>query len=233
MCGRATLSTPGDELRELFGLGETPELSPRFNIAPTQPIPIVRERKPLDESEARGERRIHLVRWGLVPGGARDLKVGARMINARIESLATRAIFRDALVRRRCLVAVDGFYEWRADGRVKRPFVVRRAEGGPFALAGLWDRWRSAQGEAVDTCAVITTASLPPVDAIHDRMPIVLARERWDEWLDPRERDPARLVALLADPVRDLVLYEVGPRVNNVVNDDAECARPIETPTGH
>jgi putative SOS response-associated peptidase YedK len=231
MCGRATLSTPPEELRELFGLGDTPEIAPRFNIAPTQPIPIVRERKSLDEGGARGERRLHLVRWGLVPGGARDLKVGARMINARVESLTVRAIFRDALVRRRCLVAVDGFYEWRADGRVKRPFVVRRPDGGPFALAGLWDRWRSAQGDVVDTFAVITTASLPPVDALHDRMPVVLAPERWDEWLDPRERDPERLAALLADPVRDLVLHEVGARVNSVANDDAECARPIDAPT--
>jgi putative SOS response-associated peptidase YedK len=239
MCGRAALSAPPDDLRELFGLDETPELAPRFNIAPTQPIPIVRERKPLDDAGAasssstpsarapRGERRMHLVRWGLVPSSAPDLKNGARMINARVESLTTRGLFRDALVRRRCLVAVDGFYEWRAEGRAKRPFIVRMPNGAPFALAGLWDRWRAANGDAVDTCTVITTASLPPIDAIHDRMPIVLARERWDEWLDPRVRDPARLVALLGDPVRDLVLHEVGARVNNVANDDADCAAPI------
>src|SRR4051794_13967890 len=132
MCGRATLSAPPEDLRELFGLDETPELAPRYNMAPTQPIPIVRERR--SEDDARGERRIHLVRWGLVPPNAPDLKAGARMINARVESLPTRGIFRDALMRRRCLVAVDGYYEWRADGKTKRPFLVRRPDGAPFAL---------------------------------------------------------------------------------------------------
>lgn len=232
MCGRATLSTPPEDLREIFGLGETPALTPRYNIAPTQPIPVVRERMPSEDEVARashGERRIHLVRWGLIPAGARDAKVGVRMINARVESVATRPPFRDALVRRRCLVAVDGFYEWHAEGRTKRPFRVHRADGAPFALAGLWDRWRPHGGDAVDSCTVITAPSMPPVDAIHDRMPIVVARERWDEWLDPRVRDPARLSALLEACARacDLVLTEVSTRVNSAANDDPECAAPV------
>jgi len=244
MCGRAKLSSPPDDLRELFGLDQTPELEPRYNMAPTQPIPIVRERRPPDDAPGRGERRIHLVRWGLVPPNAPDLKAGARMINARVESLLSRGIFRDSLVRRRCLVAVDGYYEWLAEGprsdrrsadpsrsdrkTAKRPFLVRMPDGKPFALAGLWDRWRGgAAGGAVDTCTIITTDSVPPVDAIHDRMPIVLPHEAWDEWLDPKVRDTTRLLVLLASPVRDVVLQEVGTRVNSAANDDPECAAPV------
>ena len=163
----------------------------------------------------------------MIPAFARDMKIGARMINARVESLTTRPPFRDALEKRRCLVAVDGFYEWHADGKTKRPFIVRRSDGAPFALAGLWDRWRAPSGDVIDSCSVITAPSAPPIDAIHDRMPIVLPPERWDDWLDQRARDPERLLALLTPTSDDLVLHEVSTRVNSAVNDDPSCAEPL------
>ncbi len=231
MCGRATLSTPPEDLRELFGLDETPELTARYNIAPTQPIAVVRQRPPtaaeIAEARARGERRIHLVRWGMIPAFAKDPKIGARMINARVESLTARPPFRDALEKRRCLVAVDGFYEWQSDGTTKRPFLVHRRDGAPFALAGLWDRWRAPSGDVIDSCTVITAPSAPPLQAIHDRMPIVMPPARWDEWLDPSVRDPERLLGLLEATSDELILREVSTRVNSAANDDPSCVAPI------
>jgi putative SOS response-associated peptidase YedK len=201
VCGRATLSTPPEELREAFGLTETPELfEARYNIAPTQPIAVVRQHP------QRLERKIHFLRWGLVPYWANDPKIGAKMINARVESISSKQVFRDAFARRRCLIAVDGFYEWqaRAKTKTKQPFFVHRRDGAPFALAGLWARWKSKDGEVLDTCTILTAPAVAPCDALHDRMPIIVAPKDYDRWLDPKleERLPLLDIRLLHQMMR-------------------------------
>jgi len=223
MCGRATLSAPPDDLRETFGLSETPDVGPaRYNIAPTQPIPIVRQHP------QSGARRIHMVRWGLVPWWADDPKGGARMINARVEHIEQKRAFREAFAKYRCLVAVDGFYEWQARGKAKQPFLVRRPDGKPFALAGLWARWRSKDGEVLDTCTILTQPAAPPCDALHDRMPILVPPNLYDLWLDPNVHERAKLDAILAAPhTAGLQLVEVSTRVNDVKNDDPSLIAPL------
>ena len=236
MCGRATLSTSPDELRQVFGLGETPTLTARYNIAPSQPIAVIRA----SAAPASGARRVELLRWGLVPSWAKDAKIGAKMINARVESLTTRPAFRDALEHRRALVLVDGFYEWEKRGAVRQPFFVHRADGKPFALAGLWDRWTSPSGggngtgEVIESCAIVTCPAAPPCDRLHDRMPLVVPPPLWSLWLDAsivdaRTLEPALQRAAVTDDA--LVLREVSTRVNRPDVDDATCIEPAAPQT--
>jgi putative SOS response-associated peptidase YedK len=234
MCGRATLTTPPEDLAEIFGLAEVPALAPRFNIAPTQPIAIVRATKPAEPPA----RRLELVHWGLVPHWAADARDAARHINARAETLFTKPAFRDAARDRRCLVVVDGFFEWKADparrGK-KEPFWIRRPDGKPFALAGVWDAWTSrAPGPpvALETCAVVTIAPTPAIARIHDRMPLVLEPDAYAAWLDPRATSREAIAHLLDAPVRtELVAVPVSTRVNDVKNDDPSCIAPAEQGT--
>jgi putative SOS response-associated peptidase YedK len=215
MCGRYTLRKPADELCEHFGLAEVPELSPRYNIAPSQPVLTV----------AAQPRRAQVVQWGLVPRWARDRAIGNRLINARAESLRDKPAFRDALARRRCLIPADGFYEWRREGRRKVPMHVRRRDGGVFAFAGLWERWRDPQGEPLLSCTIITTAPNDLVSAIHDRMPAILERSEYAAWLG---EDEAVDVAALLRPhaSADWEAIEVGRVVNDARVDGPECLRP-------
>jgi putative SOS response-associated peptidase YedK len=224
MCGRTALSTPPEELRELFELEEIPPLSPRYNIAPTQPIPILRM------LEGRTGRRIELLRWGLVPAGSIGASAGAPLINIRRESLGNRPPFRDALRRRRCLVIVDGFFEWRHEGRrTNQPYFIHRTDRKPFALAALWEKWVSRDGEVIESCAVVTAPAAPPVDPIHDRMPLVMPRESYATWLDPHTAEPHLLEPLLHPaPPADLVAEAVSTRVNSPVHDDIECIAPAK-----
>ena len=228
MCGRASLSAPPEDLRELFGLAEIPPLSPRYNIAPTQPIAIVRE------SQSRG-RILELVRFGLVPRWAKDLRVGARFINARAESVATTPAFRESFRFRRCLVAVDGFFEWAeltpAAGQkkpAKQPFFIHRKDSKPFALAGVWDRWTSESGDVLPSASVLTVASEGALHAIHDRMPFVVSPDDYPAWLAGEGAcDPTEILARVR-PVapHDLVAYVVSTRVNSAANDNADCVAP-------
>jgi putative SOS response-associated peptidase YedK len=224
MCGRTALSTPPDELREFFQLESAPDLSPRYNIAPTQPIPIIRQ------AVDRPGRRIELLRWGLVPAGSIGASAGAPLINVRRESLASRPPFREAFRRRRCLVVVDGFFEWRREGKhTNQPYFIHRADKKPFALAGLWEKWVSRDGEVIESCAVVTMPAAPPVDPIHDRMPLVIPAESWSAWLDPHAADPHLLEPLLHPaPPTDLVAEAVSTRVNSPVHDDIECIAPAQ-----
>jgi putative SOS response-associated peptidase YedK len=182
MCGRTALTTSPEDLREAFGLAETPQLVPHYNVPPSQPVAVVRVLRH-DRSRppaAAGARTMDLLRWGLVPAWAKDIKLGHKLSLARVETAATTPAFRDALRRRRCLVVVDGFYEWKrsaASARVRsQPFFVFRADRAPFALAGLWERWVSSDGEVVESCAILTQPARAPVDAVHDRMPLVVER---------------------------------------------------------
>lgn len=238
MCGRTVLATSADDLRAVFGLEHVPEVPPRYNVTPSQPVAVVRV---LRASPGRAPgRAFDWLRWGLVPSWADDPKVGHKMSLARAETVATAPAFRDAFRNRRCLVVVDGFYEWkREDGASNRPasgrstsrargrspsqpFVVRRPDGSPFALAGVWERWTSRDGEVVESCAILTRPARPPLDAVHDRMPIVLPREAWDAWLDP-ETDGARWLDADGGP---LVAQAVSPYVNDPRHDDPGCLEP-------
>ncbi|HEX3345398.1 MAG TPA: SOS response-associated peptidase [Polyangiaceae bacterium] len=214
MCGRTALTASPEDLREIFGLDETPGVVPHYNVPPSQPLAVVRV--------MRDRRRtLELLRWGLVPSWADDVKIAHRLSLARVESVATTPAFREAVRRRRCLVVVDGFYEWRKDGKkASQPFFFRRPDGAPFALAGLWDRWVSKDGEVVESCAILTQAAGPSADTVHDRMPVVLEQEAWDRWLDPGQGDVASLLAP-RDP--ELTHYPVSAYVNDPRHDDARC----------
>src|SRR6185503_3029509 len=178
MCARFQFAPPEDWVEE-FGLTDTPDVAPRYNIAPTQDVLAVRRRR-------AGDRQARLFRWGLVPSWADDPAVGNRLINARAESVATRPAFRDPFLQRRCLVPAQGFYEWKKFGRAREPWLIRLKGGATFAFAGLWDRWSRGEGHAIESCALITTAANALVAPIHGRMPVLLGRADYERWLDPR-----------------------------------------------
>lgn len=229
MCGRATLSTSPEDLAEALGLTEIPLLTPHFNIAPSQGMAVVRV---LDGGRAR---RLDLLRWGLVPWWADDPAVGNRFINARSETLLGSRAFGDAARQRRCLVVVDGFYEWQKQGKTKQPFFIHRPDGKPFALAGLWERWRpkGAPKDAprLETCTVITTTPTALVARVHDRMPLVVPESEWEAWLDEGRKDDAAVAPLLVHRPVDLELYPVSTLVSSPANDDPRCVERIAEPT--
>ena len=224
MCGRYTVSSPGEVIAEVFGLAEVPRLEPRWNVAPTQPVPIVRR-------EGAGEPpRLATVRWGLVPPGARDPAIASQLINARSESVDEKPAFADSFRRRRCLVVADGFYEWRKMGRERWPYYIRRRDRRPFGFAGLWASWTGTDGQELASCAILTTEPNALVAPLHDRMPVILERESHAAWLDP-DADPERLKTLLAPfPESELETYPVSPAVNSVANDSPANLRPQEPP---
>jgi putative SOS response-associated peptidase YedK len=221
MCGRFSLTATPLDVQACFALGAPPALAPRYNVAPSQPIPIVRR-------AAAGGRELVLVRWGLIPPFAADRSVGNKLINARAESVATKPSFRRAFRAKRCLVPADGFYEWRRFGSgPKQPYLVRLRSGMPFAFAGLWEEWRSPEGEMVESCAIITTEPNELVRQLHDRMPVMLAPEAFERWLAP-DTPAAQLQALLvAPPASDLTMHAVSSLVNQPANDLPECITPV------
>ncbi|SMF79538.1 Putative SOS response-associated peptidase YedK [Tistlia consotensis] len=225
MCGRFTLTSPLEALKELFGFVERPNLQPRANIAPTQDVLVVR----LGED---GERHAVSLRWGLLPPWAKDRKIGARFINARSETVATQSAFRKAFAARRCLIAADGFYEWQVREAGKQPFRICRGDGAPFAFAGLWERWHDPQepreAPAVESCTILTTDANDLLRPIHHRMPVILPPAAQAAWLAP-DAGPAALQALLTplDPA-GWRAYPVSPRVNKVANDDLSLLEEVE-----
>lgn len=219
MCGRFTLATPAEQIAALFGLEEVPELAPRYNIAPGQPIAVVR-------LSGSGRRELIWARWGLVPAWARDPALGARMINARCETVAEKPAFRAALKQRRCLVPADGFYEWRRDGPRKQPLYFSLVDGSPFAFAGLWERWQGTGGP-LETCTILTTAAGEAVSSVHDRQPVIVAPADYGPWLDPATSGSAALrMALQAELAPLLRSYPVSSLVNDPSNDVPEARRP-------
>jgi putative SOS response-associated peptidase YedK len=216
MCGRYSLTTPVEGLRQLFGFPEQPNLEPRYNIAPTQEVAAVRAAPPAgategaagqtegDTGESGAGRHLVSLRWGLIPSWAKDPAIGARMINARAETLAEKPAF-------------------------KQPYRIARPDGGPFAFAGLWERWRNpTEGRDVESCTIVTTAANATLSPIHHRMPVILAPESYDLWLDPEaEQDRVRGL-LAADPGMDLVATAISTRVNKVAHDDPEVILPLD-----
>lgn len=224
MCGRYSITTPPEAMTRLFGLsGPTMNFPARYNIAPTQPVPAV-----VHKGSAR---EMALFRWGLIPSWAKD---GAKpMINARGESVADKPSFRSAFKRRRCLMPADGFYEWhRPDTGPKTPYNIHLKEGGPFAMAAIWETWMASDGSEVDTCAIITTAANKTLEPIHHRMPVILAPGDWAAWLETPETEARDLLPLLRPAPDDLLVADqISTRVNRVANDGPELLEPV-TP-GH
>lgn len=219
MCGRFVVRSSPEEIRRLLGYEDTPNFPPRYNVAPTQPIAIVR----ID----RGKRRFALTRWGLIPSWVKDPKQFALLINARAEGITQKASYRAAMQRRRCLVPADGFYEWQKTPGGKRPFYVHARNGGPMAFAGLWETWMDATGGEIDTAAIVTCPANAMLAPIHDRMPVVLAPEKYDAWLDTENVDAAAASALLKPAPEDMLqAYEISTRVNSVKNEGAELVEP-------
>jgi putative SOS response-associated peptidase YedK len=229
MCGRYVIISTPEAIRAMFGYGEQPNFPPRYNVAPTQPIPIVR----LDN----GKRTFALMRWGLIPAWVKDPKGFTLLINARGETVLDKPAFRNAMRRRRCLIPTDGFYEWPtaagAAGAPRRPYFVRAKERGadgtapPLAFAGLYETWIGPNGEEVDTAAVVTTRANRMLSAIHDRMPVFVAPQAFDLWLDCANVDAETAMAVIAPADEGLLeVYPVSTAVNRVANDSAALIAP-------
>jgi putative SOS response-associated peptidase YedK len=213
MCGRYTITATPEVLRALFGYAEQPNFPPRYNIAPSQPIPIVRL---ID-----GKRQFALVRWGLLPSWVKDPKKFTLLINARGESAVEKPAFRAAMKRRRCLIPADGFYEWQAGGARKQPYFIHKISGEPFAFAGLWETWTGPNGEELETAAIVTTAANKTLAPIHDRMPVIVPPDAFDLWLDSANVDPMTASALIHPaPENWLEAYPISTDVNRVANDN-------------
>ncbi|MCA9285397.1 MAG: SOS response-associated peptidase [Phycisphaerales bacterium] len=225
MCGRYALSTPIDVVAavlgaDLDGASGAGLFGPRYNIAPTQQAPVVRV--------VDGRRVLGLLHWGLVPSWAKDRSIGNRMINARSESVAEKPAFRAALRRRRCLVPADGFYEWQRLGEgtraPKQPWFIHAAGDGLLAMAGLWERWKEPGGETLDSFTILTTEANALMRPLHDRMPVLLAPEAYERWLDPAQQESADATALLVPaPEKVLAAHKVSTHVNSPRNDDSAC----------
>ena len=223
MCGRFRLGKGREALKKFFGAYNDIEWEPRYNLAPTQDIPVVRQ----DPHEPK--RLLSLMRWGLIPNWSKDTSTAARMINARSESVADLPAFREPLRSHRCLIPADGFYEWKKSGKAREPYCFSLPDNDIFAFAGLWDRWRSPEGRVVETCSILTTSANDLVRDIHDRMPVILSPDAYDLWLDPGFVKRDGILELLQPcPAASMKKFAVSSRVNDVSNDDAECALPVE-----
>jgi putative SOS response-associated peptidase YedK len=224
MCGRFRLSRRKQIVEEYFdSISEEQDWVPRYNIAPSQPVPVIRQhsKQPI--------RQLSQMRWGLVPSWAKDASNAAMMINARSETVTIKPAFRDALRFRRCLIPADGFYEWQRSEKTKQPFCFEVQDGELFAFAGLWDRWKDAAGRWIETCSILTTTANSLTSLVHDRMPVILDSAGYDLWLDPGMKNGSVASDFLKpyDP-RCMRCYPVSTRVNHVANDDEECSRPVE-----
>jgi putative SOS response-associated peptidase YedK len=230
MCGRFAMTLPPEAVRAFFAYAEQPNFPPRYNIAPTQPIPIVMARA----HTGGRERHFLLARWGFLPAFVKDPRDFPLLINARAETLAQKPSYRAALKRRRCLVIADGFYEWRREAAgaaktaAKTPFLVRRVDRAPMGFAGLMETWSDPSGGEIDTACIITTAANRLMRRVHDRMPAILSPEAFSLWLDNDGVDPASATALLRPaPEPALELIPIGAAVNRTANDDAATQTPI------
>ena len=225
MCGRFNLKTPSNRVAETFGLAADPGWEIRFNIAPTQPIPVI--------LEADGMRQGSEFQWGLVPSWVKDPTIGHRMFNARGETVATKPSFRSAFQRRRCLIPADGFYEWqKGRGKTKQPFQIRLHDEQTMAFAGLWERWLSADGSELFTCTIITTEANSLLVELHERMPVILEPNDFGRWLDPELQEAEGVEDLLRPyPADSMMMNPVNPIVNNARNETPRCIEPAPRET--
>jgi putative SOS response-associated peptidase YedK len=223
MCGRYALTTDPHKLARRFGAEPPPDLQPRYNIAPSQNIPIVRQ-----EGEGR---RFALARWGLVPSWAKEISFGGySTINARAETVAGKPAYSSAFRHRRALIPASGYYEWQAQAevKVKQPWFIALKDKEPMAFAGLWEHWTSPEGEALESCCIIVTDANTLTRPIHDRMPVILDPVNWGEWLDPEAKDHIALQALLKPyPAEAMTVWPVGTLVNNPRHDAPDCLERV------
>ena len=235
MCGRFTQRMTWRELHERLDLIGTPlNLRPRYNIAPSQDVAVVRTADPGSQSGAGIGRTLVMLRWGLIPAWAREPNIGHKLINARSETAAEKPSFRLAYRHRRCLIPADGFYEWKREGKNRQPWLFGLRDGAPFAFAGLWERWTVLQGtplsgslaerdpgNAIETCTILTTAANETVAPVHGRMPVILPRDAYDPWLAGED------VPLTPYPEDDMTAHPVSTHVNRPANDDPRCVEPV------
>jgi putative SOS response-associated peptidase YedK len=224
MCGRFTNAVPFEVLSGRLN-AELVEVSyydkPRYNIAPSQPVACIR----MGSDQAW---QVELIRWGLVPSWADDVKIGYKMINARAETVGEKPSFRSAFKNRRCLIVADGWYEWQASGGVKRPYHLHFADRRPFCFAGLWERWNKQEGDPLETCTIITTSACDDTASVHDRMPAIVPPDEYLAWLDPDFQDREHLESLLQPwAVGGLQATEVSRRVNVPKNEGPECIESL------
>ena len=224
MCGRYRLSRCKQILSEHFdAVNFEDDWEPRYNIAPTQPVPVIRQ--------TPNSHELTMMRWGLIPFWATDPSIGFKTINARSETITTTASFRDPIRTQRCLIPADGFYEWSRNGRSKhtsrQPFCFEVGDGEMFAFAGLWDRWIDPHGEEIESCTIITTTPNFHLADIHDRMPVILPSGAYASWLNPAMRDSRIALGWLVPYAGAMRRYAVSTRINQVQNDDEDCSRPV------
>ncbi len=223
MCSRYSLTSPPEVVRSHFRYANEATFPPRYNIAPTQPVAIVR-------LDPKGGRELALVRWGLIPAWVKDPRAFKTLINARSESVAERAAFRSAARHRRCLVPADGFYEWTGPPRSRRPHLVRLRAGGPMALAGLYEHWLGADGSEIETMAILTVPANGTIAALHDRMPAIMPPEAFEQWLDCSSGRAEEALSLLRPAPDDLLeVAEVSTKLNDPRNDSPDVQDPVRT----
>ncbi len=219
MCGRYCITSAPEAIRRLFRYRQQPNFPPRYNVAPTQPVPIVRL--------VEGEREFALVRWGLIPAWVKDPKDFSLLINARGESVNDKPAFRNAMKRRRCLFPADGFYEWKEEDGRRKAYHARPPGGGPIAFAGLWETWIGPNGEEMETAAIVTTQANKTMGAVHHRAPVIVPPEQFDFWLECRKVDEMTAAELfIPAPEGAMEVYEISPAVNRVTNDSPALLEP-------
>jgi len=218
MCGRYAFLSPPADVAAHFGLVECAEFTPRYNIPPGTDIPVIRQ-------SPEGKRVLHMLRWGLVPHWSKDPSIGAKLNNARAEGVQTKPSFRDAFRRRRCLIPADGFYEWKTEGRQKQPWYFSLKSGKHLAMGGVWESWRAPDGQILRTCAVITTGPNEVMAPVHDRMPVIIPPEHWQDWLSAA---PEKVDALLAPPAaQDMQAWPVDRRMSRTTEDGPDLIVPL------
>lgn len=219
MCSRYSLTSPAEAVRAYFKVGGADEFPPRYNIASTQPVPIVR-------TGFDGKRELVLVRWGLIPSWVKDPREFTTLINARSDSVLTKPSFRSAMKYRRCLVPANGFYEWTGPKGDKRPYLARPRDGGPMAFAGLWEHWQGADGSELETMAILTTAANRTLETVHDRMPVILSPDAFDGWLDVRAMTDVEAARLLVPAASNLLeVVAVDKAISNSRRDGPELQK--------
>jgi putative SOS response-associated peptidase YedK len=224
MCGRFRVSRRKQIIQEYFDCDPwDDDWSPRYNIAPTQPVPVIRQHP------KASVRQLSLMKWGLIPHWAKDPSIASSTINAKSETAASKPAFRDPLKLRRCLIPADGFYEWSRTGKAKQPYCFEVNDGELFAFAGLWDGWKDSSGNWIRTCSILTTTPNAVTSTVHDRMPVILDPDNYDLWLDPGMQNVAAISELLKPhDASQMRCYPVSTRINRVSNDDEECSKPVE-----
>jgi putative SOS response-associated peptidase YedK len=222
MCGRFVQISDLREVGKIFQATVEARLQPNYNVAPRQPIAVLME---------EGKRKIMEMQWGLIPHWAKDAAIANKLINARSETLAEKPSFRDSFKSRRCLIIADGFYEWQSLGGIKRPYFIFMKDKQPFAMAGVYDRWKDHEGKTVTSCTIVTTEANEFMKPLHHRMPVIIAPKDYTLWLDPAAKDSAKLAALLKPwDAKNMEAYEVRAMVNSPVNNTSNCIEPIDIP---